>query len=141
VNQRSIPARLRPWLQTLGDRCEYCGVSEQVTGIPLEADHIIPLSQQGVTEQVNLCRACSQCNTYKADQTEGVDPESMTRAPLYNPRQQSWAEHFAWSENGTQIIGLTAIGRATVAALKMNNPVSIRARKLWVSVGWHPPSR
>ena len=59
---------------------------------------------------------------------------SMDHVPLFNPRQQSWAEHFAWSEDGTQVIG-----RATVAALKMNNPVSIRARKLWVSVGWHPP--
>ena len=98
-----------------------------------------PLSRQGVTEQVNLRRACSQCNTYKADQTEGVDPASMNRVPLYNPRQQSWAEHFAWSEDGTQIIGLTSIGRATVAAFRMNNPVSVRARKLWVSVGWHPP--
>jgi hypothetical protein len=63
----------------------------------------------------------------------------MDHVPLFNPRQHSWAEHFVWSEDGTQIIGLTAIGRATVATLKMNNPVSIRARKLWASVGWHPP--
>lgn len=139
MNPRSIPARLRPWLHSLGERCEYCGASERITGIPLEVDHIIPRSQQGMTEHANLCRACSQCNTYKADQTEGTDPVSMDHVPLFNPRQHSWAEHFVWSEDGTQIIGLTAIGRATVATLKMNNPVSIRARKLWASVGWHPP--
>lgn len=139
MTPRSVPVRLRRWLRTLGDRCEYCGASERVTGVPLEVDHIIPLSRRGVTEQTNLCRACSQCNTYKADQTEGVDPVSANRVPLFDSRRQRWAEHFAWSEDGAQIVGLTSIGRATVATLRMNDPVSVRARRLWVSVGWHPP--
>ena len=63
-------------------------------------------------------------------------PKQQT--PLFNPRQQSWVEHFAWSEDSTEIIGLTACGRATVEALKMNNLRMVRARRLWASVGWHP---
>jgi hypothetical protein len=31
-----------------------------------------------------------------------------------------WPDHFTWSENDTLIIGLTATGRATVDALRLN---------------------
>jgi len=58
---------------------------------------------------------------------------------LFNPRQQKWSEHFAWSEDGTEIQGLTPYGRATVVALKLNNPEIVVARRLWVSAGWWPP--
>ena len=37
------------------------------------------------------------------------------------------------------IVGLTAIGRATVEALKMNNEFIVPARRHWVEAGWHPP--
>ena len=37
------------------------------------------------------------------------------------------------------IIGLTAIGRATVETLKMNNEFIVPARRHWVEAGWHPP--
>jgi hypothetical protein len=47
--------------------------------------------------------------------------------------------HFKWSDDGTEIIGLTASGRATVVALKLNNTFAIEARSNWVSAGWHPP--
>lgn len=135
----TLPDHLRQWLQTLGERCEYCGTSEWVTGIPLEVDHIRPRSQRGTTSRFNLCRACSSCNTYKGDQTRARDPLTHKRALIFNPRRQQWADHFQWSEDGAQIIGLTACGRATVEALKMNHPQIVRARRLWVSVGWHPP--
>ena len=36
-------------------------------------------------------------------------------------------------------MGLTAVGRATIVALNMNNAVIVYARRRWVSVGWHPP--
>jgi hypothetical protein len=130
---------LRRWLQTLGERCEYCRTSEWITGIPLEVDHIQPQSRRGTTSHTNLCRACSSCNTYKGDQVRALDSVTHKRVPLFNPRRQSWADHFQWSDDGTHIIGLTACGRATVEALKMNRPQIVRARRLWVSVGWHPP--
>lgn len=140
MSRKAIPNRLRRWLETLGERCEYCLTSEQVTGIALEADHIIPHSQEGPTSKANLCRACSSCNTRKGEQTQALDPETKHLTPLFNPRHQHWSEHFIWSDDGTQIIGLTACGRATIEALQMNNARLVHARRLWASVGWHPPA-
>ena len=57
------------------------------------------------------------CNSYKWAQTHGRDPETHEEVPLFDPRTQHWHEHFYWSENGVYIIGLTAIGRATVDTL------------------------
>jgi len=48
-------------------------------------------------------------------------------------------DHIQWSNNASHIEGLTAIGRATVIALRMNNPVIVATRKRWFSIGWHPP--
>ena len=134
-----IPQHLRRWLETLGERCEYCRTSEFVTGITLEADHIRPRALNGPTNRENLCRACSACNTQKDDQIEAADRVTQQLVALFNPRQQPWSEHFAWSHDGVEILGLTSCGRATVEALKMNNPRIVRSRRLWVSVGWHPP--
>ena len=134
-----ISKALRQWLLTLGNLCEYCQTSELVTGILLEADHIQPRTKGGTTSRTNLCRACSSCNTNKGDQTDVLDPVTGALVALFNPRQTRWTEHFAWSTEGTTIIGLTPVGRATIQALKMNNPRLVRSRALWVSVGWHPP--
>jgi hypothetical protein len=41
--------------------------------------------------------------------------------------------------DGTEIVGMTAIGRATCLALNMNNSLIVEARRRWVAVGWHPP--
>jgi len=122
MSPRAIPERLRRWLATLGERCEYCSTSEWITGIPLEVDHIRPRSRRGATSQSNLCHACSSCNTNKGDQTHGLDPVTGQRVRLFNPRRQRWPEHFEWSEDGTQIVGLTDCGRATVEALKNEQP-------------------
>jgi hypothetical protein len=51
---------------------------------------------------------------------------------------QTAAAHFAWDTSGTRLIGLSAVGRATIIALNMNNEVIVDARRRWVSVGWHP---
>ncbi len=40
--------------------------------------------------------------------------------------------------DGSQILGKTACGRATVVALNMNNAEIVITRKLWVSAGWWP---
>jgi hypothetical protein len=59
--------------------------------------------------------------------------------PLFNPRRQSWSEHFVWSDDGTRILGKTPIGRATIVALQLNNLISVVVRRHWVAAGWHPP--
>ena len=87
----------------------------------------------------NLCFACRRCNEFRSSATAACDPLTGEIVPLFHPRIQMWNEHFAWEASGTRIIGLTAIGRATVVALNMNNAVIVDARRRWVGVGWHPP--
>ncbi len=58
---------------------------------------------------------------------------------LFNPQKQTWNTHFKWNDTQTEIVGLTAEGRATVEALKMNRPQLIRVREMWVKMGEHPP--
>ncbi|MCL5999099.1 MAG: HNH endonuclease [Chloroflexi bacterium] len=120
-------------------RCEYCQSSEWLIGQLCEVDHIIPRAHGGATTLDNLCLACTSCNAYKLDQVEAVDPTSGERIALFNPRYQQWHEHFEWSDDGTNINGKTTCGRATVGALKMNRPLIVAARSVWVNVRRHPP--
>jgi hypothetical protein len=103
-------------------------------------DHIKPVSQGGDTTFENLCLACRSCNEYKSNLTESIDPLSGETISLFNPRKQKWLEHFIWSADGSKVEGITAISRATIIRLRMNNPVIIVARKRWVMSGWHPPN-
>lgn len=102
-------------------------------------DHIQPRSKGGATSFENLCLACRTCNEYKSDSTEAKDPLTGEIVLLFNPRTQQWREHFNWSLDATKVEGLTAIGRATVTTLRMNNPVIVAARYRWAISGWHPP--
>jgi len=120
-------------------RCEYCQTSEWLSGQRHEIDHIIPRARGGETDLDNLCLACAMCNGHKADRILAVDPESGVRVQLFNPRTQPWRDHFHWDAEGIRIVGLTPCGRATVAALKMNQPLILSARATWVSVKRHPP--
>ena len=120
-------------------RCEYCLTSEALSGIRCQTDHILPRSRGGTTTADNLCLACAACNGHKHARTHAVDPESGAETALFDPRQQRWNDHFAWSLDGTEIIGRTPTGRATVAALKLNEVLIVGARSLWVGLGAHPP--
>jgi 5-methylcytosine-specific restriction endonuclease McrA len=120
-------------------RCGYCLRSEELMGMALTIDHLIPQSAGGPTTEENLWLACHQFNSFKGTQTHATDSVTDIVVPLFNPRQQSWPEHFAWSEDGTEIIGITPCGRATVLALKLNTPEIIVTRRMWVSAGWWPP--
>jgi hypothetical protein len=120
-------------------KCGYCLTLEVVSGIPLTLEHITPKAQGGQDVEDNLWLSCRLCNEAKGVLTEAVDPQTGKLVPLFNPREQIWAEHFAWSEDGTQIIGQTPVGRATVAALSLNSEFRVQARAIWVEAGWHPP--
>lgn len=120
-------------------RCGYCLTQELVIGRPMEFDHLLPRSLGGLTTEENLWLACSLCNDHKSNRLFLVDPETGAQVRVFNPRTQRWAEHFTWAEGGTRIDGTTAVGRATVAALQLNRPSLVLARKLWVAAGWHPP--
>lgn len=136
----SIPTVLRQ-LTAERDRhrCVYRQTSQENSGQRLQIDHIVPRSHDGQTAIDNLCLACSSFNSHKQAQQAYTDPQTGDTVLLFHPLQQAWNEHPAWDESNTLIAGLTACGRATIAALNMNNSAVVWARRRWVEAGWHPP--
>lgn len=120
-------------------RCGYCLTQEIVSGVPLTIEHLIPKAAGGTDDPQNLWLSCRLCNEAKGMLTEAIDPQTGNVAPLFNPRTDLWAEHFTWDSSQTQIVGRTAQGRATAAALNLNSPFRMKARTLWVAAGYHPP--
>lgn len=116
--------------------CEYCYTCEYNTGQSMHVEHIDP---NGGDELENLCLSCPSCNLSKGIANSATDPVSLELVPLFNPRKESWFDHFVWAENGLRIHGLTPVGRATVNRLKMNQPRLIRARNNWILASNHPP--
>jgi 5-methylcytosine-specific restriction endonuclease McrA len=88
--------------------CEYCHSSEEAGAALFEIDHITPQSFPNSTNELdNLALACQRCNAYRYNFTTGVDPETGSTIPLFNPREQNWADHFVWAPDGLTIIGTT----------------------------------
>lgn len=119
--------------------CEYCQSQEQYSPDPFSVEHIIPLSKGGANDMDNLAFACQGCNNRKYTSIEAFDSVSQSAAPLYHPRHHAWAEHFAWSDDETLILGLTPIGRAAVEKLQLNRSGLVNLRRILVEVGEHPP--
>ena len=82
--------------------------------------------QNGTSDETNLWLSCPLCNRYKADQTHALDPQTGETVPLFNPRSERWDDHFAWQD--TLLIGLTAVGRATIRVLNINDEERQRVR-------------
>jgi hypothetical protein len=123
-----------------GDACVYCRSPQRLVLGPLEIDHIVPKARGGTDEEENLCLACRMCNSYKGTQTHGVDALSGHLVRLFNARTEEWSRHFQWSISGSEVVGRTATGRATVAALQLNNVLAVMVRQSWIAAGWHPPA-
>lgn len=135
-----VPRRLREQVaKEAAYCCGYCRTPERIAGFRLSIEHIIPEARGGKTVAENLWLACHACNEFKAARVHGRDPATGRRIRLWNPRRQIWRDDFAWSDDGTEMIGLTLCGRATIAALRLNRPELVAARWLWVQVGWWPP--
>ena len=122
------------------NRCGYCQSAQKYVLGPLEIDHIVPVAKNGSDDEKNLWLACRMCNNFKGTQTHAFDPITGQEIRLFNPRRQSWKQHFSWDEEGTRIIGRTPCGRATIIALQLNHPIALMVRQQWVAAGWHPPS-
>ncbi|MBE2199910.1 MAG: HNH endonuclease [Anaerolinea sp.] len=135
-----IPASLKRQVrEQYANCCAYCHTNEELTVAIFEVEHIVPLTAGGETALDNLCLSCPTCNWYKVSRLTAVDPQTNTTAPLYNPQQEQWPDHFSWNEDKTELIGLTPSGRATILVLRMNRPQLIRVRRMWVKMGEHPP--
>jgi len=141
MTRARIPAEVeRHVREAARNRCGYCLSPQHLVMARLEIEHIIPISKGGSNDESNLWLSCPICNRYKGDKTTAIDPETGKEVPLFNPRTQVWSEHFRWSEDGLRIVGLTPVGRATVAALHLSDdPDALTVRSYWVLAGWHPP--
>lgn len=134
---KTIPAGLRRLvIQRAAHRCEYCKLSQKGQEATFHIDHVIPVEAGGETVAENLALACVSCSLRKAARQTAIDPQSGQEVALYNPRRDVWHEHFQW--DGVHLVGLTATGRATVEALKMNRVLILAIRREEEAVGRHP---
>jgi hypothetical protein len=103
-----------------------------------EVEHILPVSREGANDESNMALACRACNLHKSDHLTGIDAETQRAAHLFHPRLERWEEHFRVDTETGEVLGLTAVGRATVACLRMNDPVPLAARRQWIQLGIFP---
>ena len=119
--------------------CEYCLSQVRFSTQSFSVEHIIPQDKEGKTEVENLALSCQGCNNHKYTKAEGYDLVSRQYVPLYHPRQQQWGDYFAWNDDCTLIIGVTATGRATVETLHLNREGVVNLRQLLYTAKKHPP--
>ena len=133
-----IPAELRRLvIHRAAGRCEYCGLSQEGQEATFHIDHVIAVAVSGQTVAENLALACVSCSLRKAARLTAVDPQSDNEVALYNPRRDTWHEHFRWE--GVYLVGLTATGRATIEALDMNRVLILAIREEEAALRRHPP--
>lgn len=141
VRRRKIPTDIQRMVrQRANHLCEYCHTSERWQYIPFTIDHIIPISQGGTDQDDNLALACFHCNRRKGGQISAIDPLTREQVGIFNPRQQDWNEHFSWAADRLRLVGLTPLGRATVAALDVNRERILSIRAADRAIGRHPPA-
>jgi HNH endonuclease len=121
-----------------GRRCEYCRAPQPATGIRYHLEHVFPESLGGTDDVDNLALACPTCNYYKSNHLLGLDAESLASRPLFNPRKDRWDQHFEVDRVSLRLKGKTAVGSGTLNRLRMNDPLQIEARALWVELDLYP---
>ncbi len=138
MRRDEIPAAIRrEVIRRAGNRCEYCGLAQKSQGASFHVDHIKPLAAGGETASANLALACTSCSLRKGARQVGTDPETGRETLLFNPRLHSFREHFKWVS--PNVVGRSAIGRATVAALRMNDSPVQDAHRSEELLGHYPP--
>jgi hypothetical protein len=110
-----------------GNCCEYCRLPEGSTKFGHVLDHIVARQHGGETSFENLALCCGNCNQFKGPNIAGLDPLTGKLTPLFHPRRNRWHNHFRW--DGALLVGKTAIGRATVRVLSINDPLRVALRR------------
>lgn len=119
--------------------CEYCKSPANISSQPFVIEHVIPKSKGGQSTQENTALSCQGCNNYKYNKTDGIDILTGKTANIFNPRKQIWSDHFAWSDDGIEIIALSSTGRVTLDVLRLNRQELQNLRSLLAEAGKHPP--
>ncbi|MCA0457342.1 MAG: HNH endonuclease [Chloroflexi bacterium] len=95
-----IPAALREHVTHRAKNCcEYCYSQSRFAVQPFSIEHINPTSKGGLSTEDNLALSCQGCNNHKYNKTQGSDPISGQKTPLYHPRIHAWTDHFVWNED------------------------------------------
>lgn len=138
MSQTYIPVALRREVsERARDCCEYCLTAQADRAIDFAIDHIIAEKHGGQTVSDNLCLSCYWCNSYKGSDLSSVDWATDRQiVPLFNPRQQTWSDHF--TIDGSYIKPLTATGRVTSSLLRFNAPERIEERELLINLHTYP---
>jgi hypothetical protein len=116
-----------------GARCEYCHLPEAVAELRFQADHVRAEKHGGTSTAANLAWACFRCNSHKGPNLAGIDPQSGTMNRLFNPRLDTWSDHFRWA--GPRLVGKTPVGRATLAVLCINRSDVVLLRRELLAEG------
>lgn len=119
-------------------QCEYCHLPEAHVLTPFQIEHIVAKQHRGKDTLGHLCYACLRCNLHKGPNLAGIDQKTKKLTRLFNPRRHLWSRHFRWE--GAVLLGKTAVGRATVAVLAMNDPERVALRQELIDQGLFPPS-
>jgi hypothetical protein len=128
------PASLRKLVFDRAEgRCEYCLFPQSLAASSHQIDHIIAEKHGGLTQENNLALCCSLCNLRKGSDIATLDPTTGKLTSLYHPRIHAWREHFRME--GIQVVGLTAIGRATAHFLQLNSIDRLTERAEFARVG------
>ena len=123
-------------IRRAGNCCEYCLLSQQDISFSFHIEHIIASKHYGKTEADNLCLSCPTCNRYKGSDITSIDLVTGKITELFNPRTQSWDDHFLL--NGALIEPLSVIGRVTAALLRFNHPDRLAERELLIAINHYP---
>jgi hypothetical protein len=136
-----VPLAVRLAVEDRAGRCcEYCRSQADYCPGPFTVDHVFPSSAGGPDGLDNLALACHGCNGHKYVATTHPDPVTGSPTPLFNPRRNLWADHFAWDATFERVVPLTATGRATADRLQLNRPPLLNLRRALRAIGRHPPA-
>jgi len=108
------------------NRCEYCLLRQVHCELTHHIEHIVARQHGGSDHVDNLALACHRCNLCKGSNLTGIDPASGEVVALFHPRRDQWIDHFQFT--GVHIEGITAVGRATVQVLAMNDARRLQLR-------------
>ena len=119
------------------NRREYCRLPQTLSDLTFHVDHIIAEKHGGPTTPENLALACVHCNLHKGTDLSGIDPVTGIMTRLFRPRRDNWSDHFRYED--ARMVGLTEVGRVTIAVLALNHPDVVAARSTLIAEGLLPP--
>lgn len=115
-------------------RCEYCRLPQNATPYySFHVEHIVARQHQGSDDESNLALACPDCNAKKGPNIATLSPDTGNVIELFHPRRHIWSDHF--SLIGSEIVGISEVGRATVQLLDMNEEERVVIREQLLEEG------